>query len=168
MLKETVLAPSRPGKRQQTQSNFPGPPSSSRLSSSPEQREGRRQLEEKQDVRWSGSSQKATSQDQLIFQTPLSPNSNQPSPILRVFTTFSFSPPPSPSIIVLLLEACKGERGVGGGRSEGQKTGWEARCVPGYISCFCPVIFLPFSPEVLIPRMRVAVGEGKGQRSKPP
>ena len=124
---ETVLAPSQPGKRQQTQSNFPGPPSSSRLSSSPEQREGRRQLEEKQDVRWSDSSQKATSQDQLIFQTPLSPNSNQPSPILRVFTTFSFSPPPSPSIIVLLLEACKGERGVGGGRSEGQKTGWEAR-----------------------------------------
>ena len=68
---------------------------------------------------------------------------------------------------VFLLEACKGERGVVGGRSEGQKTGWEAKCVSGYVSCFCPLVFLPFSPEVLIPRMTVAVGEGKGNRNKP-
>ena len=35
-------------------------------------------------------------------------------------------------------------------------------------SCFCPLIFLPFSPDTLVPRMGVGMGEGEGQGSKTP
>lgn len=35
-------------------------------------------------------------------------------------------------------------------------------------SCFCPLIFLPFSPDTLVPRIGVGMGEGEGQGSKPP
>lgn len=35
-------------------------------------------------------------------------------------------------------------------------------------SCFCPLIFLPFSPEVLVPRMRVRMGKEEGQGNEQP
>lgn len=70
--------------------------------------------------------------------------------------------PPS-STTVLLSEACKGVKGVGGGEVRTRRQPGRPDVLLALPSCFCPLICLTVSPQALVRKMRVGMGKGEGQ-----